>query len=109
MGTKKEAAKRKADWYRAILEGRVLKLNHGQTMKERAERSLQDDLHDGLISEGPVFLHENGKAILIGEMRNRSFIPKEGPRTIADKLLEARASREDAAERERIYGRKRRV
>jgi hypothetical protein len=67
MGTKKEAAKRKADWNRAILEGRVLKLNHGQTMKE------------------------------------------EGPRTIADKLLEARASREDAAERERIYGRKRRV
>jgi hypothetical protein len=42
MGTKKEMLKRKEAWHRAIIDGRVLRLNHGQTMKEYTNRGAAD-------------------------------------------------------------------
>jgi hypothetical protein len=59
MGSKKSKAaaiKRKADWNRAILEGRVLKLHHGQMLKEyltktKADVALADCQKQGIPCE----------------------------------------------------------
>jgi hypothetical protein len=55
MGSKKSKAaaiKHKADWHRAILEGLVLKLHHGQTLKEYTTKDKTDAAYDDCKKSG---------------------------------------------------------
>ena len=56
MGTKKEARVRKAAWTAALVEGRVVRTNDGNTLTayatvEAARRAVETNLKVGLVAE----------------------------------------------------------